>query len=276
MYLQHFGLTHAPLGKNTSELWVNSHLTQIKGNFNRLLQAPGIGLLTGEPGVGKTAALRSATQELNPHLYQVFYLAETQFTSYDVFQQFAWKLGLVPAYRYAQLWRDIKNNLKERVEQKRNQPILIIDEAQNLSFKFLHSLPSFLNFEFDTKDYLILWLVGHPELANIIDRNINIALASRIQVRCQLPAVTEREAFKQLIAHAFKDAGCQSVLLSDSGIEALRLASQGRMREAHHILVATMELAAERGLNHLPDELIEQAVKQLWFCTSSTLPMAAC
>ena len=149
------------------------------------------------------------------------------------------------------------------MEQKRNQPILIIDEAQNLSFKFLHSLPSFLNFEFDTKDYLILWLVGHPELANIIDRNINIALASRIQVRCQLPAVTEREAFKQLIAHAFKDAGCQSVLLSDSGIEALRLASQGRMREAHHILVATMELAAERGLNHLPDELIEQAVKQL-------------
>ena len=84
MYLQHFGLTHAPLGKNTSELWVNSHLTQIKGNFNRLLQAPGIGLLTGEPGVGKTAALRSATQELNPHLYQVCVSAiclETRFSS---------------------------------------------------------------------------------------------------------------------------------------------------------------------------------------------------
>ncbi|WP_420824625.1 hypothetical protein [Thiorhodococcus mannitoliphagus] len=38
-----------------------------------------MGLLTGEAGVGKTAALRRLTQALNPHRYEVIYLAETDF-----------------------------------------------------------------------------------------------------------------------------------------------------------------------------------------------------
>jgi len=263
MYQQHFGLKHAPLGKNSSELWNHPALTQLKDSFNRLLSAPGIGMLTGEPGVGKTAALRSITQALNPHLYSVFYLSETQFTSFDVYRQMAIQLGLVPTHRFAQLWRDIKNNLRERVEHKRNQPIFIIDEAQNLPISFFQGLPSFLNFDFDSKDYLTLWLVGHPQLVSIIDRHMHAALASRIQVRCQLPPITERESFKQLIDHALKNAGCQSLLLSDSGIECIRLASQGRPRHAHRILVTTMQLATTQGLSHLPDDLIEQAITQL-------------
>ena len=56
MYLQHFGLRHPPLGKNLTEPWDDGALAQLGQRFNWLLQSPGIGLLTGEPGVGKTAA----------------------------------------------------------------------------------------------------------------------------------------------------------------------------------------------------------------------------
>jgi type II secretory pathway predicted ATPase ExeA len=263
MYQQHFGLTHAPLGKHSTNLWSSPGLTKLKEGFHQLLQAPGIGLLTGEPGVGKTAALREITQSLNPHCTQVFYLSETQFTSFDVYRQLAWQLGLVPPHRFAQLWREIKNHLRERVEHKRHQPVLIIDEAQNLPSDFFSGLPSFLNFDFDVKDYLTIWLVGHPHLTNLIDRNIHAALASRIQVRCQLSPINDRDHFKQLIDHALKSAGCHTTLLSDSGIECLRLASQGKPRHAHRILVTGLQLATKQGLNHLPDDLIEQAIAQL-------------
>ena len=67
MYLQHFGLRHAPLGKALTEPWDDGALAQLALRFNWLLQSPGIGLITGEPGVGKTAALRSLTRTLNPH-----------------------------------------------------------------------------------------------------------------------------------------------------------------------------------------------------------------
>ena len=41
-----------------------------------MLKAPGLELLTGEPGVGKTAALRGLTRALNPHRFLVLYQAK--------------------------------------------------------------------------------------------------------------------------------------------------------------------------------------------------------
>src|SRR3546814_5623484 len=83
MYLQHFGLRHPPLGKDGVELWDDGGLGHLGERFNWLLQSPGIGLLTGEPGVGKTAALRHLTCALNPHRHRVIYLAETDFGRTD-------------------------------------------------------------------------------------------------------------------------------------------------------------------------------------------------
>ena len=263
MYKQHFGLKHIPLGKDCHSLWMNDSLSLLKECFVSLCHSPGIGLLTGEPGVGKTAALRQITAEINPHQYQVFYLAETLFSSCDVYRQIAQNLGVVPHYRFAQLWRDIKNNIKERTEQKRSLPILIIDEAQNLSNHFFQGFPAFLNFAFDAKDLMTVWFVGHPVLKSIIDRAANTALASRIQVRHQLLPMIDREQFRQLIAHAFTEAGCQTNLLSDSGIELLRVASGGRPRMAHQILVCGLQLAAQKKMVHLPDDVLTDAISQL-------------
>ena len=46
-YLQHFGLTHAPLGKQTRSLWDDGTAALARERFQWLLTSPGIGLLTG-------------------------------------------------------------------------------------------------------------------------------------------------------------------------------------------------------------------------------------
>ena len=94
MYLQHFGLRHAPLGKELTEPWDDGALAHLKQRFNWLLNSPGLGLLTGEPGVGKTAALRSLTSPLNPHRYMVLYQAETDFGRVDIYRCLARALGV--------------------------------------------------------------------------------------------------------------------------------------------------------------------------------------
>ena len=99
MYLQHFGLRHPPLGKDIAEPWDDGALEQLTQRFNWLLQSPGLGLLTGEPGVGKTAALRSLTRALNPHRHLVLYQAETDFGRVDIYRGLARALGLEPSYR---------------------------------------------------------------------------------------------------------------------------------------------------------------------------------
>lgn len=263
MYRQHFGLSHPPLGKETTDLWDDGALAQLAERFNWLLQAPGVGLITGEPGVGKTAALRHLTQSLNPHRYMVIYLAETDFGRLDLYRSLASALGVVPSYRRAQLWRDIKERIHELVETKQLLPVWIIDEAQNLPPEFFRDFPSFLNFAFDSRDLISVWLVGHPSLAQLLERAPYAALHGRIAARIQLKPVLERERFALLIGHALKAAGCQHTLLGDPGMEILRQASKGLPRMAGRILRIAMRLAVPKGLNHLPDEVLQLAIEEL-------------
>jgi len=263
MVLQHFGLKHYPLGNTPTELWDDGTLTRLGERFNWLLESPGVGLLTGEAGVGKTAALRHLTARLNPHRYQVIYLAETDFGRLDLYRSLALALGLEPAYRRATLWRDIKARIQELADGKGVLPLWVIDEAQNLPVEFFRDLPAFLNFAFDSRDLMVVWLLGHPQLGLTLERAPYAALASRIQVRLRLQPITDRERFNQLITHAFDLAGTQHTLLSDSGLELLRQASQGLPRQAGRILKTSLQLAVPKGLNHLPDELIQQAIEEL-------------
>lgn len=261
--LNHFGMTHYPLAKSQQILWDDGRLTHLKSRFDWLLESPGVGLLTGEAGVGKTAALRTLTANLNPHRYQLLYLAETDFGRLDLYRTLAQAMGLEPAYRRAQLWRDLKNHIEHITASQSLLPVWIIDEAQNLPAEFFRDFPAFLNFAFDSKDLLTVWLVGHPHLATLLDKVPYAAMNSRIQVRLHLEPVVERDRFAQLIGHGFAQAGCQQTLLSDSGMELLHHASGGTPRKVSSLIMTTMKLAADKGINHLPDEMIQEAIESM-------------
>jgi MSHA biogenesis protein MshM len=262
MYQHPFGLKYSPLGKETSALWDDGTLEQLAQRFQWLLDSPGVGLLTGEAGVGKTVALRHLARALNPHRYQVVYRAETDFGRLDLYRHLALALGLEPVHRRAALWRDIKARPLELADSKNVLVLWIIDEAQNLPLEFFRDLPAFLNFAFDSRDLMTVGWVGHPPLAHTLDRAPYAALASRIQVRLQLKPITDRQRFKNLIEHALHPAGAQQTLLSDSAVELLRQASQGLPRQAGRLLKTAMQLAVPKGLNHLPDELIQQVIEE--------------
>jgi type II secretory pathway predicted ATPase ExeA len=263
MYLQHFGLRHAPLSKESTELWDDGAMTHFSERFAWLLQSPGIGLITGESGVGKTAALRQLTRNINPHRHQVVYQPETDFGRIDIYRGLARALGVEPGYRRAQVWRDLKERILEMVDRRQVTPVWIIDEAQNLPPEFFRDLPAFLNFAFDARELITIWLLGLPILTQTLERAPYAALHSRIQVLVQLRPVIERERFAALISHAFKTAGCTHTLITDSGMEILRQASKGLPRQAGRILNNALRLAVPKALNHLPDELLQQAIKEM-------------
>ena len=263
MFRRHFGLAHCPLGKQTKTLWDDGQLEKLNYRFNWLLESPGIGLLTGEPGVGKTAWIRQLTQTLNPHHYQVIYLAETDFGRFDIYRQLAMEFGLEPTYRRAQLWREIKEHIVQLVETKSVLPVWIIDESHNLPLAFFKDFPAFLNFAFDSKDMITVWFLGLPQLENTLSRMPYAALASRIQVKEKLEPVFEKQRFASLLKQAFQDAGATQQLLSDPGIELIRMASKGKPRSAGQIIQNALRLATEKKINHLPDDIVMESIEML-------------
>lgn len=261
MYRRHFGLTHCPLSKQTKTLWDDGALDALNQRFNWLLESPGIGLLTGEPGVGKTAWIRQLKKELNPHRYQVIYLAETDFGRLDIYRQLAIEFGLEPAYRRASLWRQIKEHITQMVETRSVLPVWIIDESHNLPVEFFKDFPAFLNFAFDSKDLMTVWFLGHCSLENTLNRAPYAALSSRIQIKEKLEPIFEQERFSQLVDQGFKDAGATQRMLSEPGIELLRMASKGKPRIASQLILNALQLATEKKINHLPDDVINEAIE---------------
>jgi len=263
MYLQHFGLKHAPLGKQCKTLWDDGQLTELREKFQWLLECPGVGVLTAEPGLGKTAMVRHLTETLNPHQYQVIYVSETDFSRVEFYRQLASAFGLQPRYRRTQQWKELKDRIMDLMDNKHILPLLIIDEAQNLSHQFWCDFPSFLNFAFDSRDMMTVWFLGHPQLDRTLGRICYEALQSRIQVRHKLHPLNDKAQFIALINHGFKEAGCSQTLLSETGIEFLRAASQGKLRLVHRLLVAALRIAASKNMNHLSDDVLQQAITML-------------
>ena len=61
---------------------------------------------------------------------------------------------------------------------------------------------------------------------------------------------------------AFKQSGKHEKVMSESGVRIIHHASKGRLRYANRIITRALQLAAESNINHLPDNVIENAIMQ--------------
>lgn len=263
MYLQHFGLKYDPLGKTIRQTIEQPQYLSLEQKLNWLLQTKGAGLITGEAGTGKTTSVREWTKKLNPMTHKVVYQSDNHFRPFDIYCQLAESLGLEKHHRYSTLWRTLKQGLLELYDNKQLAPIWILDEAHHLPTNFLIQLPSFLNFSFDTRDIMIIIFVGLPPLDIILKRSIYSALNSRILFNYSWKPLDDFSSFADFIVSAFKKAGKQETILSQSGLKLMHIASKGRLRETHKIITQSLQLATDRQLNHLPDEIIELSINHL-------------
>ena len=174
-----------------------------------LAHEPGLGVLIGDVGVGKTSAIRNLLKGLPRPDYQVVYLCDTAVRPLDLYRQLAVEIGIRPSHRRAQLWQDLKKALFEMVDDKGIQLVVVLDEAQHLTDRFLTDLGGFLNFAMDSRNLLVLWLVGQPSLRGLLRMKCHAALASRIAARVQFEPLAERKMFLDFLHHGLEAAGAR-------------------------------------------------------------------
>ena len=264
-YRTRFGLTHHPIPRDAagpSYFAQTPGYSQLESQFHDLLEEPGLGLLTAEAGVGKTAAIRNLCSQLPSPDYLVIYLCDTAGSPCDFYRCLAVELGLQVSQRKSQLWTDIKGALANLLDEQHTTPVIVVDESQHLSDRFLADLAGFLNFAFDRRSLAAVWLVGLPGFARRLRMQLHAPLQTRVAAHVQLLPL-DRDDFRAFIEHGTRAAGSKEKLLTDPALEMLFRVSRGVPRIASRVLRASLKKAHAKNQNVVDDHLLRAAVEEL-------------
>jgi type II secretory pathway predicted ATPase ExeA len=263
-YRQRFDLRHDVMPKDAQgkNFYDKSEGYQtLQRSFRALLEDKGVGLLTAEPGVGKTAAIRNLCHALPKPDYKVLYVCNTAVSPLDLYRSLAVELGLKPSYRSAALWADIKSALCHQMDECGTTVVVVLDEAQHLSDRFLMDLSGFLNFAFDSRDLMVMWLVGLTPLCRRLRMQQHAALLTRIATHVRLETLS-RDAFCIMVEHAIQAAGAKRKLFSDPALEVVLRHTQCNPRLCARLIRAALRRAHDHGQDFVDDVMVQAAVDE--------------
>ncbi len=173
-------------------------------------------ILSGEIGSGKSLVIQDLLTSLDDSTL-AFRIHQTLLTNVEFLQMLLREFGIKSFHdRKVELLDQIYTYLVEQ-HRKSKQIILIIDEAQNLAPDVMEEIRLLLEFEKDGENLLSLFLVGQPELNEIIDRPELEQLRQRARLRYHLDALDEEDV-KNYINHRLSVAGGKHTVSIESDV----------------------------------------------------------
>ena len=194
-YTSRYGLEFNPFIKNTKDIMIETEeYKELVFRLNYLLQIKGFGLVTGNPGLGKTTSIRKWCETLNKAAYKVVYIPLSTLTVSEFYRQLASSLGIEPYYKKVDNFRAIQEIVTRYEKEKRVTLIIILDEANYLKSETLNDLKLLFNFDMDSQDRAVVLLMGLPNLNRTLNLNVHEPLKQRIVMNYQLDSLTKDES----------------------------------------------------------------------------------
>lgn len=261
-YLLKYGLEHNPFIKNNNDVKLElNNYKQIIFRLKHLEETKGIGLITGEPGLGKTTTVRHWSKGLNTNLYKVIYIAHSTVTVHEFYRELCQKLGLEEHFSKRKNLINIQEEIKRLWIEKKITPVIIIDEANYLPSSILNDLKIILNFDMDSKEPYILLLVGQNTIRNSLNMKANEALKQRISMSYIMSGMTKDEA-RRYIDDKLKLAGLTHPILSDDAYNVIIGSSNGVPRRINQIMDKALLLLENKRLNIIDGDTMMEAIDE--------------
>jgi general secretion pathway protein A len=227
-----FGLKRFPFDKHikVQEVLDTDPLKECLARLDYIKRRGGILLLTGDPGVGKTLALRKYVQGLNENLFKTYYTPLSTLSRSDLLYHLNRMFGLTPRLSKSAIYTQIQNSLLDSKEQLGKTVLLIIDEAHLLQTGPLEELRLLTNFKMDSYDPFILVLAGQSDLRRVMEFAVMEPFNQRIAIRYHMPALSAEQS-KHYVTHHLKLAGAKEPILDEKALEAVHEVSFGIPRK---------------------------------------------
>ena len=261
-YISQFGMEYNPFIKNEKETKIElSEYKQLIHRLHHLEEIKGIGIITGEPGLGKTTTLRYWVKGLNTALYKIIYIPHTTITIMEFYRQLADEFGIEPSHSKRKNFKAIQEEITRLVIEKRITPVIILDEANYLPSAVLNDLKLLANFDMDSKDRLIILLVGQSVLRSTLNLKSNEALRQRISMNYSLQPMSWDET-KKYINQKLEAAGLTFQLLTDDAYNQIINASKGIPRMVNQIMDKAFLLLENRKEREINGEIAMDAINE--------------
>ena len=261
-YLLKYGIEYNPFIKNNDNLKVElSNHKQLLFRLHHLEETKGIGLITGEPGLGKTTSIRFWANELNKNLYKVIYIAHTTVTVYEFYKELCHQFGIEEYYSKRKNLNSLQAEIKRLSIEKKITPVIILDEANYLPSVILNDLKIMLNFDMDSKEPYIVLLIGQNVIRNALNMASNEALNQRISMSYQMEPLNKDEA-KQYIDNKLKIAGLTKALLTNEAYNVIIGASNGIPRKINKIMDKALLLLENKKMDLIDDITAMEAIDE--------------
>lgn len=260
MFRQHFELKFNPFDKeiSTDKLFASHDTKELDSRLKYMLDNRGICLIVGEPGCGKSTALRRLTENLNRTLYKPCYLPLTTLTVKDFYHAMASLLGETPTYRKISLFTQIQDAIQNLYYEQRVTPVIIIDEIHMAPMSILDDLRLLFNFKIDSANPFVLILAGQPQIRNKLALNTCYPLRQRISMRYSMQGLTFEETADYCNSR-MKIAGCMNEVFTPSALNAIHTISAGIPRSINNIAVQSLMYSTVRKMQVVDEEAVYQA-----------------
>lgn len=205
-----YGLKFNPFSQQVPDtaLFTSPQIESFCWRIEQQVGEGGFALVCGDPGTGKSAALRILSERLSQKRdLTVGRLTRPQANLADFYRELGHLFGvpLAPHNR----WNSSKL-LREKwlahIDASVYRPVLLIDEAQEMKSPVFSELRLLSSADLDSRSILTIILAGDQRLASRLEELDLLPIASRIRSRLRLEALTPKQ-LQECLNHLLRAAG---------------------------------------------------------------------
>lgn len=238
MYQAYYGFKEMPfdITPNPRFLYLSpTHEEALQHLKYGVQERKGFIVLIGEVGCGKTTLCRRFLNEIDPAHFDTALILNPRVTETQMLKAILTELGETELARsQVDLVAQMNRVLLERIDRGRDI-VLVIDEAQNLSFAVLEQIRLLSNLETDEQKLLQIVLMGQPELKEILARDELRQLRQRILVHYELQPLSLKDT-RHYIQHRLALAGSIGrPVFTSWAMRAIHRASRGIPRVVNNL-----------------------------------------
>jgi general secretion pathway protein A len=212
----------------------------------------GIGVVTGDPGVGKSVVLEHVLAELQEDVV-LARIQQTQLTATEFMMAVCLQYGLTPESNDKAKLIEALYRFCRKTHFSGKFVLLVVDEAQRLKPQVLEEIRLLASLEKDGRKLIHVVLSGQPELNLLLSPHRKDAMSQQVRLNCHIDHLKQEEVGRYIEYRLWIAGGEHTVEFPDELLPLIMRYTGGIPRLINVLCDMTLIAACMRN-NHFVDE----------------------